>query len=105
MMQAVGILSLRMAEVEGGGAERWTVSLESSEEGKGEDTPPLAGVKTTHLSSLGLLRDEAEPIGSVRGREVSPVVHSMMVPSSIWPHPLQTLCRPCDFKSALAYGK
>lgn len=50
MMQAVGILSLCMAEVDRG-TERWTMSHDSSEKGKGEDIPPLAGVKTTQLSS------------------------------------------------------
>lgn len=84
MMQAVGILSVRVEEVDRG-TERWTVSQDSSEEGKGED--------------------DVELIGSVRGREVSLVVHSMTATSSIWPHPLHTLCCPYDFTSAHAYGK
>lgn len=46
MMQVVGILSLCVVKVDRG-TERWTVSQDSSEEGKGQDTATLAGVKTT----------------------------------------------------------
>lgn len=92
-MQGVGILSLRVAEVDRG-TERWTVSQDSSKEGTGENTPPLAEVKTTHLSS-----------GSARGRQGSPYVRSVTVTLSIWPHPLYTLRCPSDFKSAHAFGR